>query len=53
MKGTRVDQVYIGSCTNGRISDLRIAAGVLKGHHLADGVRESFLLQLQKSTKWL
>jgi 3-isopropylmalate/(R)-2-methylmalate dehydratase large subunit len=39
MKGTKVDQVYIGSCTNGRISDLRIAAKVLKGHHLADGVR--------------
>lgn len=39
MAGTRVDQVYIGSCTNGRISDLRIAAAVLKGHHIADGVR--------------
>ncbi len=39
MKGTKVDQVYIGSCTNGRLSDLRIAAQVLKGHHIADGVR--------------
>ncbi len=39
MAGAKVDQVYIGSCTNGRISDLRIAAGILKGHHLADGVR--------------
>ncbi len=39
MKGTHVDQVYIGSCTNGRISDLRIAAQVLKGKHIADGVR--------------
>ena len=39
MKGTKVDQVYIGSCTNGRISDLRIAASILKGHHLAEGVR--------------
>jgi 3-isopropylmalate/(R)-2-methylmalate dehydratase large subunit len=39
MAGTKVDQVYIGSCTNGRISDLRIAAGILKGHRLADGVR--------------
>ena len=39
MKGTKVNQIYIGSCTNGRISDLRIAAQVLKGHKLAEGVR--------------
>ena len=39
MAGTKVNQVYIGSCTNGRISDLRIAAQVLKGHKLAEGVR--------------
>ncbi|MDR2577210.1 MAG: 3-isopropylmalate dehydratase large subunit [Chitinispirillales bacterium] len=35
----KIDQVYIGSCTNGRISDLRIAAAVTKGKKLADGVR--------------
>ncbi len=39
MKGTKVNQIYIGSCTNGRISDLRIAASILKGKHLAEGVR--------------
>ena len=39
MNGTKVDQVYIGSCTNGRISDLRIAAEILKGEKLAEGVR--------------
>lgn len=39
MEGTKVDQVYIGSCTNGRIEDLREAAKVLKGNHIADGVR--------------
>ena len=39
MAGTPVDQVYIGSCTNGRIEDLRDAAALLKGRHLAAGVR--------------
>lgn len=39
MKGTKVDQVYIGSCTNGRISDLRVAAEILKGHKILEGVR--------------
>ncbi|MBN2340092.1 MAG: 3-isopropylmalate dehydratase large subunit [Deltaproteobacteria bacterium] len=39
VSGTRVDQVYIGSCTNGRISDLREAAAMAKGHRLADTVR--------------
>ncbi len=34
-----IDQVIIGSCTNGRISDMRIAASVLKGRKVADGVR--------------
>ena len=39
MTGTHVDQVYIGSCTNGRISDLRIAAQILKNQHIAKGIR--------------
>ena len=39
VKGTPIDQVVIGSCTNGRISDMRIAAQVLKGRKVADGVR--------------
>ena len=34
-----IDQVVIGSCTNGRISDMRAAAEVLRGHRVADGVR--------------
>jgi 3-isopropylmalate/(R)-2-methylmalate dehydratase large subunit len=34
-----IDQVVIGSCTNGRIEDLRVAASVLKGHKAAPGVR--------------
>ena len=37
--GHPVDVVFIGSCTNSRISDLRLAASVLKDRHAADGVR--------------
>ncbi|WP_305046134.1 3-isopropylmalate dehydratase large subunit [Geoalkalibacter sp.] len=39
MAGARVDQVYIGTCTNGRIEDLRVAAAVLKGKKIAEHVR--------------
>ena len=35
----KVDQVYIASCTNGRIEDLRIAADIMKNRKVADGVR--------------
>ena len=34
-----IDQVVIGSCTNGRISDMRVAAQILKGHRVSDKVR--------------
>lgn len=34
-----IDQVVIGSCTNGRISDMREAAGILKGRHVKKGIR--------------
>ncbi|MDR2194037.1 MAG: 3-isopropylmalate dehydratase large subunit [Treponema sp.] len=39
LAGVRVDQVYIGSCTNGRIEDMREAANVLKGKKIAGSVR--------------
>ena len=39
IKTIKIDQVVIGSCTNGRISDLRIAAKVMKGKKVADGIR--------------
>lgn len=38
-KDSKVDVVFIGSCTNGRLSDLRSAASVIKGRKVADGVR--------------
>lgn len=39
MEGTPINQIYIGSCTNGRLEDLRIAAEVLKGNKISDQVR--------------
>ncbi len=39
MTGTPVDQVYIGSCTNGRLEDLRVAAGILKGKKISPNIR--------------
>ncbi len=39
VKGMAIDQVVIGSCTNGRISDMRVAAQVLKGRKVAPWVR--------------
>ena len=37
--GHKVDTVFLGSCTNSRISDLRLAAAVLRGRRVAEGVR--------------
>jgi 3-isopropylmalate/(R)-2-methylmalate dehydratase large subunit len=39
LAGTKIDQVYIGSCTNGRIEDLRAAADILRGKKISDSVR--------------
>jgi 3-isopropylmalate/(R)-2-methylmalate dehydratase large subunit len=39
VKGRRVHQIVVGSCTNGRVDDLEIAARILKGHHVAEGTR--------------
>ena len=39
LEGTPIDTVFIGSCTNGRLADLRAAATVLKGRRIAPGVR--------------
>jgi 3-isopropylmalate/(R)-2-methylmalate dehydratase large subunit len=39
LSGTPIDAAFIGACTNGRLSDLRRAASVVRGRHIADGVR--------------
>jgi 3-isopropylmalate/(R)-2-methylmalate dehydratase large subunit len=39
LAGTRIDRVFIGSCTNGRIEDLRSVAQIVRGKHVAQGVR--------------
>jgi len=37
--GTKMDEVYLGSCTNGSIEDLKVAADIIKGHTVAKGLR--------------
>ena len=44
----KIDQVVIGSCTNGRLDDLRIAAEVLKNRHVAKGMRSIVIPATQK-----
>ncbi|QZZ18563.1 3-isopropylmalate dehydratase large subunit [Leptothermofonsia sichuanensis E412] len=39
LQGTKVDVCFIGSCTNGRITDLREAAKFAKGRHVAEGIK--------------
>lgn len=39
LAGTDVQQIFLGTCTNGRLADLEVAASLLKGRHVKDGVR--------------
>jgi len=47
--GTQIQQAFIGSCTNGRIEDLEIAASVLEGRHVPPGVR----LLVAPASRWV
>jgi 3-isopropylmalate/(R)-2-methylmalate dehydratase large subunit len=44
MQDIPVENIFIGSCTNSRIEDLRAAAEVLRGRHIADGVRQALVV---------
>ena len=39
VEGTKIDQIVVGSCTNGRLDDLQVAAEIIKGHKVAKGTR--------------
>ncbi len=39
IKGTKIDVAFVGSCTNGRVSDFREVAKFIKGHHVVEGVK--------------
>ncbi|VAX21146.1 3-isopropylmalate dehydratase large subunit [hydrothermal vent metagenome] len=50
-KNIKLDQVVVGSCTNGRLADLEIVANILKGQKVADGVRMIIIPATQKIYK--
>jgi len=44
MEDVAIEHVFIGSCTNSRIEDLRAAAGLLKGRHIAAGIKHAMVV---------
>ncbi|ANI77389.1 MULTISPECIES: 3-isopropylmalate dehydratase large subunit [Sphingobium] len=44
MEDVAVEHIFIGSCTNSRIEDLRAAAALLKGRHIADGIKQALVV---------
>ena len=51
VEGTRIDQCLLGTCTNGRTSDFELAASILKGKRIAEGVR-LLLLPASRDIAW-
>ncbi|MCF2437230.1 aconitase family protein [Streptomyces thinghirensis] len=50
LRSIKVDTVFVGSCTNGRIEDLRAAAEIVRDRKVADGVR---MLVVPGSARWV
>ncbi len=44
LEGLKIDQVFIGSCTNARIEDLRVAANIVKGHRVATNIKRAMVV---------
>jgi 3-isopropylmalate/(R)-2-methylmalate dehydratase large subunit len=51
LQDVKLDTVFIGSCTNGRIEDLRAAAEILKGKHVQEGIR-AMVVPGSVAVKW-
>jgi 3-isopropylmalate/(R)-2-methylmalate dehydratase large subunit len=51
LKGVKINEAFLGTCTNGRISDLKVAAGILKSRKVASGVK--FIIAPSSRTVYL
>jgi 3-isopropylmalate/(R)-2-methylmalate dehydratase large subunit len=51
LRGTPIDAAFIGSCTNARLSDLRRAAELLRGRHIAPGIRKALVVPGSSAVK--
>lgn len=51
LEGTPIDAAFIGSCTNSRLSDLRLAASILKGRHISPSIRKALVVPGSSAVK--